>query len=106
MSPMPTRARSVGMVRPRLCVVWMTPMASWSPRARIAVGGGVSFERVGDLIVLDAGAAIDVVQHARGGSPAGMDDFVLVLRLVREDGTLKVAWDRAYDYQSWRSLGL
>ncbi len=67
---------------------------------------GVSFERVGDLIVRDAGAAIDVVQLGRGGSSASSSDFVLVLRLVREDGTLKVAWDRIYDYQTWRSLGL
>ena len=68
---------------------------------------GVSFERVGDLIVRDAGAAIDVVQLGRGGSSASSkDDFVLVLRLVREDDTLKVAWDRIYNYQTWRSLGL
>jgi hypothetical protein len=67
---------------------------------------GVSLERVGDPIVRDAGAAIDVVQLGRGGSASSQDDFVLVLRLVREDGTLKVEWDRAYNYQTWRSLGL
>jgi hypothetical protein len=65
---------------------------------------GVSFERVGDLIVRDVGAAIDVVQLVRGGAASSKDDFVLVLRLVREDGTLKVEWDRAYNYQTWRSL--
>ena len=68
---------------------------------------GVSFERVGDPIVRDAGAHIDVVQLGRGGSSAsGDDDFILVLRLVRQDGTLKVEWDRPYDYLAWRSLGL
>jgi len=65
---------------------------------------GVSLERVGDPIVRDVGAAIDVVQLGRGGSASDEDDFVLVLRLVREDGTLKVEWDRAYNYQTWRSL--
>ena len=68
---------------------------------------GVSFEWVGDPIVRDAGAAIDVVQLGRGGgSASGDDDFILVLRLVREDDTLKIAWDRQYNYQTWRSLGL
>jgi hypothetical protein len=69
---------------------------------------GVSIERVGDLIVRDGGAAIDVVQLGRRGNSSASisDDFVLVLRLIREDGTLKVAWDRIYNYQTWRSLGL
>ena len=68
---------------------------------------GVSWERVGDPIVRDAGAHLDVVQLGRGGSSAsGDDDFVLVFRLVREDGALKVEWERPYDYQAWRSLGL
>ena len=68
---------------------------------------GVSFERVGDPIVRDAGSAIDVVQLGRGGSTAsGDDDFVIILRLVRQDGTLKVQWERPYNYQTWRSLGL
>ena len=70
-------------------------------------GYGVSFERVGDLIVEDVGDAINVVQLGRGGSsPSSKDDFILVLRLVREDDTLKVAWDRIYNYQLLRSLGL
>ncbi|MGB7818925.1 MAG: hypothetical protein WBL35_09370 [Ornithinibacter sp.] len=68
---------------------------------------GRSFERVGDPIVQDNGAAIDVVQLLRAGTASSNnDDYILVLRLVREDGTLKVEWDRAYNYETWRSLGL
>ena len=68
---------------------------------------GVSFERVGDPIVSDVGDAIDVVQLFRGGiSEGNQGKAILVLRLVRDDGTLKVAWSRAYDYETWRALGL
>ena len=68
---------------------------------------GVSLERVGDPIVSDVGDAIDVVQLIRGGiSEGNQGEAILVLRLVTDDGTLKIAWDRVYDYQTWRSLGL
>lgn len=68
---------------------------------------GVSFERVGDPIVSDVGDAIDVVQLFRGGiSEGNRDKYILVLRLAKEDDTLKVEWDRTYNYASWRSLGL
>ena len=68
---------------------------------------GVSFERVGAPIVSDVGDAIDVVQLIRGGiSEGNSGKYILVLRLVKEDDTLKVEWDRTYDYQTWRSLGL
>jgi len=68
---------------------------------------GASFERVGAPIVSDVGDAIDVVQLFRGGTSEGtMDKYILVLRLVKEDDTLKVEWDRIYNYQTWRSLGL
>jgi hypothetical protein len=68
---------------------------------------GVSFERVGEPIVSDVGDAIDVVQFFRGGiSESEEQKFILVLRLIKEDDTLKVEWDRIYDYQMWRSLGL
>ena len=68
---------------------------------------GASFERVGAPIVSDVGDAIDAIQLLRGGiSEGNRDKFILVLRLVRDDGTLKVAWDRTYNYETWRSLGL
>ena len=68
---------------------------------------GVSFERVGDPIVSDVGDAIDVVQLFRGGiSEGNRDKYILVLRLVKDDDTLKIEWDRVYNYQTWRSLGL
>jgi ketosteroid isomerase-like protein len=68
---------------------------------------GVSFERVGAPIVSDVGDAIDVVQLIRGGiSEGNSGKYILILRLVKEDDTLKVEWDRTYDYQTWRSLGL
>ena len=68
---------------------------------------GVSFERVGDPIVSDVGDAIDVVQLFRGGiSEGNRDKYILVLRLVSDDDTLKVEWDRTYNYASWRTLGL
>ena len=68
---------------------------------------GVSFERVGDPIVSDVGDAVDVVQLFRGGiSETSRDKAILVLRLVRDDGTLKVEWERPHNYASWRSPGL
>lgn len=68
---------------------------------------GVSLERVGDPIVSDVGDAIDVATLLRGGiSEGNQAKAILVLRLVRDDGTLKVAWSRAYDYETWRPLGL
>ncbi len=68
---------------------------------------GASFERVGAPIVSDVGDAIDVVQLFRGGTSEGTrDKYILVLRLVKEDDTLKVEWDSIYNYQTWRSLGL
>jgi ketosteroid isomerase-like protein len=69
---------------------------------------GVSFEQVGAPIVSDVGDAIDVVQLFEGGiSEGNTDKYILVLRLIKDDDTLKVEWDRAYNYQTWRSsLGL
>jgi hypothetical protein len=68
---------------------------------------GTSFERVGAPIVSDVGDAIDVVQLIRGGTSEGNSDkAILVLRLVKEDDTLKVEWDRTYNYETWRALGL
>jgi hypothetical protein len=68
---------------------------------------GVSFERIGAPIVSDVGDGIDVVHLFRGGSSAGnRDKYILILRLVKEDDTLKVEWDRTYNYQTWRSPGL
>ena len=65
---------------------------------------GVSFERVGAPIVSDVGDAIDVVQLFRGGtSESNQGQAILVLRLVRDDGTLKAEWERPYNYVLWRS---
>ena len=68
---------------------------------------GVSLERVSDPIVSDVGDAIDVALLSRGViSEGNQAKSILVLRLVKDDGTLKVAWSRAYNYQTWRALGL
>jgi hypothetical protein len=64
-------------------------------------------ERLGDPIVRDNGAQVDVAQYGLGGMSEGNeDDSIWMLRLVREDGTLKVEWDRVYDCMIWRGLGL
>jgi hypothetical protein len=68
---------------------------------------GVYFERVGDPVVRDLGAGIDVVQIGLGGLSDGNEqESIKVLRLVRDDGTLKVEWASEYDYVLWRSIGL
>jgi hypothetical protein len=68
---------------------------------------GVYFERLGDPIVRDIGAEIDVAQYGLSGISGGNEDEAIwLLRLVREDDGLKVEWDRAYDYMTWRGVGL
>lgn len=64
---------------------------------------GLSFERVGDPVVRDVGPHIDVVQVSRGTYSAGnVEEDIDILRLVRQDGTLKVEWLKTYDYVPWR----